>query len=469
MVRHATIRLMATAAGVIMGLMMGPLPARAAEGAATPPPPLLPDRTAEDHGFLRDPARRGDWTDGYKNVPLDADGDVWASFGADLRERIESFDAPRFGIGGVGADTYGLQRALAHVDLRVGPHVRLFAQVGAHHAFGKRTLAAPDEDRFDVQQLFVELRPAAGLSARLGRQEMLFNPLQRFVSFRDGTNVRQNFDGARFTFNRDRLRAEAFLVRPVALERGTFDNEPNDDQSFAGVYAGYRLGARRRVSLDLYWFRLGRDALPVGPLAGDEVRHSVGVRSAGTHGRFDWDGEALLQRGDSVGRDIRAWALSLDTGFSLAAPLRPRLGLRFDAGSGDSDPSDNVAGGFHPLFPAGPYFNEANLTSWTNLVAVRPSLRVQPEPRLTITAAVQLKWRENVADFVYIGPSNPLPGTTANRHREIGQAYTLDLGFQLNRHVHLRAYYLHHSAGDAIRAAGGAPVDFGMGAVTLRF
>ena len=55
------------------------------------------------------------------------------------------------------------------------------------------------------------------------------------------------------------------------------------------------------------------------------------------------------------------------------------------------------------------------------------------------------------------------------RHREIGQAYTLDLGFQLNRHVHLRAYYLHHSAGDAIRDAGGKPVDFGMAALTLRF
>ena len=346
----------------------------AAAQTAPAAPPFRPDRTAEDYSFLRDPARRGDWSDAYKFIPFDEGGSAYLSLGGEMRERVESFEAPRFGLSGGSADTYVLHRVLVHADLRVGPAVRIFAQLGAHEAFGKGALNPPDEDRLDVHQLFLELRPASGLSARFGRQEMMFNPLQRFVSFRDGTNVRQNFDGGRVTYSRGPLRLEAFLTRPVILERGTFDNVRDRDQQFAGVYAAHELGRQGASSIHAYWFVLDRETLPAGALSGRERRHSVGLRFSGTRGRFDWDAEGVYQFGDSVGRDIDAWALSADLGYSIAgASLRPRFGLRFDAGSGDDDPADQAVGGFHPLFPSGPYFNEANVTSWTNLVALRPS------------------------------------------------------------------------------------------------
>jgi hypothetical protein len=357
-----------------------------------------------------------------------------------------------------------LQRLLVHADLHLGPSVRIFAQLGAHEAFGKALLAAPDEDRLDVQQLIVEVRPARGLTARFGRQEMMLSPLQRFVSVRDGTNVRQNFDGGRLSWTGGRWRVDAFLTRPVTLRRGTFDDRGNHAQMFGGLYASHRLDGG--MSLDGYWLLLDRDDLP----GGRERRHSLGLRFAGTRGPADWDAEAVYQLGNSGGRSIRAWAASADLGYTIAgAPLRPRLGLRFDAGSGDGDPADDCVGAFHPLFPSGPYFNEANLTSWTNLVALRPGVRVQPEPRLTVHAAVQFKWRENAGDAVYLGPSTPLAATRLNRAAAIGNVYTLDSNFQLNRNLALRAYYLHHSAGDAIDRAGGRAVDFAMASATLRF
>jgi hypothetical protein len=447
---------------LVIAAALTPFAARAAE----PPPPFRPDRTAEDYGYLRDPARRGDWSDPYKFIPIDEDGSSYVSLGGEIRERAEWLDAPRFGLAGGDRDLYVLQRMLLHGDLRLGKTVRVFAQLGAHHAFGKKELNPPDEDRLDLQQLFVEIRPAAGLTARIGRQEMMFNTPQRFVSFRDGTNVRQNFDGGRLSWTRDRLRLEAFLVRPVTLGRGEFDNKSNTDQMFGGLYASRRLGGPGSSSVDAYWFLLDRDKLPTG----NERRHSIGLRYAGSSGGADWDAESIYQFGDSGGRDISAWAASADVGFTLAArPMRPRIGLRFDAGSGDRDPADDRVGSFHPLFPSGPYFNEANLTSWTNLVAVRPSVRLEPIGRLTVQAAVQFKWREDRTDAVYLGPTAPLPQTRGNRAGEIGQLYTLDASFQLNRNLALRAYYAHHSAGAAIARAGGRNVDFAMGSATLRF
>ena len=442
-----------------------PIPAT----AQTAPPPLQPDRTAEDYSFLADPSRRGDWSDTYKYIPVDGGGGAFLSLGSEVRERFEMFSIPRFGLG-TDADSYLLQRVMVHADLRMGRAIRLFAQLGAHDAFGKKLLNPPDEDHIDVQQLFVEVRPVQELTARVGRQELAFNPLQRFVSFRDGTNVRQNFDGGRVTYRSGPLRVEAFLTSPVTLRRDVFDNSRDRDQLFGGLYASHTLGPNGRSSLEGYWYRLERDNFRAGPLVGTDRRDSFGIRFAGAAGRFDWDAEAVLQRGRSIGRKVRAWAGSLDAGYSIkTAPLQPRLGLRFDAGSGDRDPNDTIVGGFHPLFPSGPYFNEANLTSWTNLVAIRPSIRIQPERRLTLTATAQMKWREEAGDAVYLGPSAPLPGTAGNREREIGQVYTVDAMFQLNRNLGLRAYYLHHSAGDAIAAAGGEAVDFVMSSATLRF
>jgi hypothetical protein len=436
--------------------------------AAAPPAPFKPDRTAEDYSFLRDPNERGDWADAYKYVPLNESGSLYLSFGGELRERFELIDEPRFGFSAAPDDSYVLERTLVHADLHAGDHVRVFAQLGDHRAFGKKKvlLGAPDEDRLDVQQLFVELSPVKSATLRAGRQEMMFSPLQRFVSFRDGTNVRQNFDGGRFSFTSAALKVDAFLVRPVLLQRGSFDDHRNRDQSFGGVYASHKLGKGGALSLDVYFFELHRQKLPGGV---EEKRHNAGLRFAGSSRGFDWDNEAIYQFGPQGPRRIRAWAASSDLGYTLAGTSwKPRIGLRFDAGSGDRDPADGRAGAFYPLFPSGPYFNEANVTSWSNLVAVRPNLRLNPTPKLTLNAGVQFKWRESRRDAVYLGPSTPLAATLANRAREIGQVWTLDANYQLNRNLGLRAYYLHHSAGEAIREAGGKPIDFVMGSMTLK-
>lgn len=393
---------------------------------------------------------------------------ITASFGGEVRERLELFDAPRFGIGGTQADTYLLQRVLLHGDFHLGESVRLYAQLGAHEAFGKKLLSPPDEDHLDIQQAYLEVNPSNHLSLRIGRQEMALNPAQRFVSVRDGTNIRQAFDGARATLKTGKFRLDGFLTRPVLLEHGLFDDKPNDKQLFGGLYGAYAVG--KTVSLDSYWFYLDREGASYGGVLGEEHRHSIGLRFGGASSGWDWDAEALIQRGIFAGRDISAWGGALDLGRSFAqAPLKPRIGLRFDAGSGDANHADGKIGTFNPLFPKGPYFNEANLTSFTNLLALRPSLKVKPAQALDVEAAVQFKWRETLGDAVYLGPSTPLPGTAGGTSRTIGQVYTLDATLQLDRHVALRAYYLHHSAGPATERAGGRSVDFAMTSAQVRF
>ena len=51
------------------------------------------------------------------------------SLGADLRERVESNDAPLFGNGGNSSKTYLLQRTEVSADLRSAGHWQFFVQL----------------------------------------------------------------------------------------------------------------------------------------------------------------------------------------------------------------------------------------------------------------------------------------------------------------------------------------------------
>ena len=382
--------------------------------------------------------------------------------GGEVRQRAEVVDAPRFGLGGdLEADAYVLQRILLRAETRYEP-VRVVVELGAHEAWGKRGLAPPDEDHLDLQLGYAEYVDA-GFTVRVGRQEIALDEAQRFVSYRDGANIRQSYDGARVAFEQSGTRIDAFLVRPVAIERGVFDDRSDNGQSFGGVYLTRRIGAESPITLGGYWLRLARE-LP----GGNERRDSFGVRAAGKRSGWDWDAEAMLQRGRLGTRAIRAWGLSADLGYNLDLPGALRLGLRLDAGSGD-DPSDVALGSFHPLFPKAGHFDEAALTTFTNLVAVRASARVRPTARLTLEAATQAKWREDRDDAVYTVPSVPLAATRGNRSSWIGQSYSIDAKWKAGGSLAMRAQYVRHQAGDAIRLAGGQSVDFGMLSATLRF
>ena len=352
--------------------------------------------------------------------------------GGEVRQRAEVVDAPRFGLGGdLEADAYVLQRILLRAETRYEP-VRVVVELGAHEAWGKRGLAPPDEDHLDLQLGYAEYVDA-GFTVRVGRQEIALDEAQRFVSYRDGANIRQSYDGARVAFEQSGTRIDAIL------------------------------GAESPITLGGYWLRLARE-LP----GGNERRGSVGVRAAGKRSGWDWDAEAMLQRGRLGTRAIRAWGLSADLGYNLDLPGALRLGLRLDAGSGD-DPSDVALGSFHPLFPKAGHFDEAALTTFTNLVAVRASARVRPTARLTLEATTQAKWREDRDDAVYTVPSVPLAATRGNRSSWIGQSYSIDAKWKAGATLAMRAQYVRHQAGDAIRLAGGQSVDFAMLSATLRF
>src|SRR5437588_11847602 len=103
-------------------------------------------------------------------------------------------------------------------------------------------------------------------------------------------------------------RIDGFAVRPDLDKPGFFDNAPNHQVGFWGMYG------------------------------------------------WDFDYEALGQFGSFGSANIRAWTVASETGYRFpTVPLKPRFSAKVDISSGD-DPRTNTLGTFNPLFPKGNYF-----------------------------------------------------------------------------------------------------------------
>src|SRR5262249_753643 len=158
----------------------------------------------------------------------------------------------------------------------------------------KDTITTVDKNPLDLRQAFVTYRNdlAGGeLKARVGRQEMAFD-LQRFVSVRDGPNVRQASDAAWLDRGKDLCGFLTFWRRPV--EYG--DGHPFDDHANWDLQYGVLRAERQDVGpgeLSAYYSRFHMDGAEYLDANGDEARNILDVRYAGNLEGFDWDLEGM--------------------------------------------------------------------------------------------------------------------------------------------------------------------------------
>ena len=84
--------------------------------ASLPRPLYALPRYEEDWSLPSDPAKRDDFWDPIKFIPLNEDRNVFLSLGGEVRETYERFHNTNFGLSPDDQDGYLLQRYLFHVD-----------------------------------------------------------------------------------------------------------------------------------------------------------------------------------------------------------------------------------------------------------------------------------------------------------------------------------------------------------------
>jgi hypothetical protein len=437
------------------------------------PPPYKLFRFEENYRYLQDPAKRTDIWDPIKYIPLSSDPGWFLSLGGELRERFEFYSHPNLGLQGQGPNGYLLHRLLLHADLHASDYFRAFVQVGNHLAPWKDAAAPPYLDQLDFQQAFVDFRLPFGADRdpilRLGRQEMAYGS-QRLVAIRDAPNVRRSFDGARLSGSIAGASVDAFVTRPVQHQAGIFDDTSDQRQAFWGVYATVPTSFVSGGKHDAYYLGFENKQARFAAGQGAERRQTIGSRWFGSAGGWDWDWEALGQFGTFADQIIRAWGVSTDTGYTFdPAGWKVRLGLKADIGSGDRNLQDATLGTLNPLFPKLAYFNQAAILGPSNVMNLQPTLSFAPKEKLQLTLGYGFLWRATTADAIYTGAGMPVAGTAGQPGRFTGRQFSVDLAWQLDRHIEIGLGYVHFDPAKVLQMAGGRDVDFTYLSAAYRF
>lgn len=436
----------------------------APEANATPSRPIpLFNRWQEDWSVLADEQVPREPLDELKYIPLSStDPKTYLSLGADLRERFEFNDAVAFGTGGNQSDSYVISRSEIHADLHLGPQVQVFTQLQSDFAIDKAVLTPVDQDRLSLEQAFVAITEPfeeGTLSLRLGRQQIGFD-LQRFISVRDGPNVRQSYDAAWVEYAHGPWRITSLYSHPVQnRDASPFDDYSSPSLSYGGVKVQYEF--TETTNLSVLYSHFIQDNVHFPSVSGNESRDIFDVHAAGIDRQFDWDVEGMGQTGSIGGEQIRAWAFGSLAGYTLISyPWTPRMGLQFDGASGDQNPHDHVLNTFNPLFPNGYYVTLSGYTGYVNFIHLKPSVTLHPTRSLKLLFAVAEQWRESTADAVYTQPDIPVAGTAGRPGSYTGTYGQVRLDWALTPQAAFAVEAVHFDVRETLREAGGHDSDY---------
>lgn len=416
------------------------------------------DRSEEDwSGLCSHAIKRDDLWDPLKCVELRRPS-WYASFGAELRASYEVYRHYNWGSGPQDRNGYYLNRLIGHADFHLGPSVRIFSELQSGLELGRNGGPRPaiDEEKLDLAQLFLELRPptrqdSVPIAVRVGRRDFNYGD-GSLVSLRD-LNVRRPFDGITLILRRKEWCIDVFAAKPVVTSPGLFDDAPDHTQTFWGVWTTDRKEQSLVRQLDFYYLGLDRKNAQFEQGTARERRNTLGFNAHETAGGFSLLQEGDLQFGTFGAGRLLAWKLGQGVSYSLPRVRNhPILGIQGAISSGDKNQQDADLQTFYPLFPAGLYYGDMVFTSGSlNAIVAHPSLAVQLSKTLTLNVDNFSLWRQTTTDGLYSQSGMFLRIGQTSHSRYVGATQDVDIDWRLDRHTTVRFLAAYYEVGPYLR------------------
>jgi hypothetical protein len=373
---------------------------------------------------------------------------------AEFRERMEGFDG--LGFNETRDDLYWLSRF--RVNATVTPSRRLSFQAQVQDArVAKKTVGptgAPFKAPFDLRTAFADIGAPGGISARVGRQELVYGE-QRLVGHVSWLNAARTFDAAKVTLRTSAFQVDAFAASVVRILDGEFDRSGAGNR-FAGAYLTTGKVIPQGTVEPYVFFKRDVNLRSELGAIDDLQSTTAGVRLAGRlPGRLDYGVEMALQRGALGGDEVSAWAGHWQLRESLPGWGAVKLTGEYNFASGDEDPADGVRGTFDQLYPT-PHdkYGLADQIGWKNIHHARAGFELLPLRGLPVTTNYHSWWLAESRDGLYNAGSASLariPAGAADRH--VGQEIDVQVTRALTPQLQVGAGYAHIFTGAFLKAA----------------
>ncbi|MEM9887895.1 MAG: alginate export family protein, partial [Bacteroidota bacterium] len=401
------------------------------------------------------------WLNAIKYIAFNKTRSSYFSIGGSFRPRFEHFTNNRWIAD--NDQNYYTQRLALHADVQVGKNIRFFGELQHGYKSGDKEFLQTDE--LDVHQAFIEFKTYGSnqFTARFGRQEMKLG-IGRLVDLRIGPNVRRAFDMGSITFGKEKLTIDAFYGKEAEINFGAFDNsftlfeEGAANSRLWGIHNQFQVRKSSAVNhtLELYYLGFQSDFSAYSDVAGEEIRHSIGLRSFGSiNQKFQYNTEFIYQFGDLADNNISAFNFETNWKYIISfEKWRPTAGLKLDWSSGDSEAGDGNLNSFNPMFVNPATYSLAAVNTPVNLLSFHPSLLLFPSKKWLINLEYAFFYRANKSDGFYSPPRIQTRMVNGLSERHIGDVLGLFLQYTHSRHLSFDIRSSYFIPADYIEASG---------------
>lgn len=433
------------------------------KNADSNPPAILTTRAEEDYSSLKDNDSTDFFLRDLKYIPITNSKKSFLTIGGEYRARLDQTINRSF----TDEDnTSYLQRLNLHVAINFGKRVKLFTEL--YHGLSSAGDVALQSDDIDFHQAFIMGKiidkENHAVQIRVGRQEMGYGS-SRLVGIRNGPNMRRSFDMAKLSARLQQIKLDVFYGEEVAIATGAFDNKltlfnsNSSNPNLWGVYLSQPLYQDERM-LELYYMGFHSNFSAFSDVAGEELRHSFGIRSFGSFGsfgKFTYNSEFIFQLGDLDGSNISAFNLEADWNYRLSdSGWRPKVGLKFDWSSGDKTPGDGRVGTFNPMFVNPGIYSLASVNTPANLTSLHPNLTVFPIEKLSLYLDYAFFFRTQSTDGFYSPPRFLSRPASINSTKYLGHTFGILMNYEINRNLSFDVVSYYFITGDFIEDTGDA-------------
>jgi len=399
---------------------------------------------------------------------------AWLDFGVESRTRYE-YRWKDYSSLGLLTDDALVTRNLLYLGVRnaLDP-LRISVELEDSRRFLSDRPDNPNiENEFEVLQAYVQLHfedaiGGAPLSLSFGR--MVFDWAdRRLISRNRNRNTISAFDGLRLRLGDENApwEIDAIAVRPV--ERNVEDPDESGDNATLYGIAGYWRGWSPHVVLEPYWLWLDQNEIRGIPIQRD--LHTFGLHAFGQWGEksaWDYDLSLAGQWGRTQGREHRAGAIHLESGYTWSTAWKPRLAFWLNYASGDQNAADDSNERFDPLYGATyAFYGYSSYFAWQNMINPALRLSIAPAKNLKCELIHRAIWLASDTD---VWVRSLRRDNTGGSGTYVGQETDVRLIWQVCQNFDIDLAYAHFFPGSFVDNTGLSPQsDFVQIAGTLRF
>ena len=375
-------------------------------------------------------------------------------------EYLDEFNIKKYGTGHDDSVLLSRTRLYLRYTINQGPQLYLEGQDSRFWFSddirkGDYIQKCPYYNEFDLRQAYLDWRKIAGtpFGFKAGRQTIGYGDDRIFGPGNWGNVGRHLWDAAILFWEQKIIKLDLIYGQKILYDWNSFDDDHVDYQAF-GAYAQ----TKPVPGLDMDFFYVLKENKDNN--SGDD---ELTVQTAGIYAKSKFKGadgniSAAYQFGDNANKDISAYMIHAEAGYTVPCRFTPRFSAAFTIGSGDNDPDDNDYGTYDGVFGAvAKYYGRMNLFSGSNLKDSQVGLAVKPYKG--ISCCIDYHWfrlAEEKDAWYYCNNKVVRQDKTGAAGSDLGEEIDFTVKYKLNPNFELMAGYACFFPGEFVENTGSA-------------